>query len=145
MSEAGCSQLVIVEELAGVDPALDVDCSDTIVEIDTGSDFFDIYLPGPPGPPGPPGSSPPELELHLFWELAHPSHYLKYLYSAGALTEIRMYTDNTLATLIMKKEFTYSGSDLSQIKITRLSDGAIETRTFAYSGGSLDNVNVAQT
>ena len=101
-------------------------------------------LTGPRGPVGP-SSFPPQLGLFLAWDVYYPSHYNLFTYSAGTLTAIDIYADNTLAVHIFNKNFTYSAGTLIQELITHIPDGKTETRTFTYSSGTLVNIQYTQT
>lgn len=123
-------------------PVVDVSVSTPVTKIIT----IPVGPQGPPGPQGIPGSAslPPELELFLAWELANNSNFKTFTYSLGVLTDIDIYTDNTLTTQLFNKSFTYSLGVLTTVVITRIADSATETRSFVYSLGVLQSIDTVQ-
>ena len=90
------------------------------------------------------GAFPASLELFLAWEQSYPTNYHTFSYAVGVLTDIDIYADNTLAVHIFNKHFTYTLGVLTQIVVTRISDGSTETKNFTYTLGSLTSIQVTQ-
>lgn len=108
-------------------------------------------LPGATGPqgiqgiPGVDGGQDPHLALFLFWDINHPTYFLKYVYIGAVLDRIDMYVDNTMAVKLMSKQFNYTSTVLTQIVITRISDSKTETKDFTYTLGVLTAQQVTQS
>lgn len=102
---------------------------------------------GPQGPPGEDGDAgtPPELDLHIMWNLITKSSWKVFTYTMGALTKIEMYTDSSLAIKVFTKDFVYVGSDISTTTVTRISDGKTEIKTFTFLTGALQTIGTAQS
>lgn len=82
--------------------------------------------------------------LFLTWDILHPSYFKSFTYSAGNLTDIDLWTDNTETIHLFNKHFNYTLGVLTSIVITKISNSMTETRTFGYSGGVLISINVVQ-
>lgn len=84
----------------------------------------------------------PNLLLHLQW--AQKVHFKKYTYSllTGDLELQEIFEDNTEVVKLFDIAYTYSGGNLTQIDVERISDSATLTKVFTYSGGNLESIEV---
>lgn len=78
---------------------------------------------------------PPLVESEASYQflLADNTPYKKFVYAAGALSAINLYTDAGLTDHRYTKTFNYTGSQLTSITLTRISDSAEWYKTLTYN------------
>lgn len=86
------------------------------------------------------GASTDDIEMEL--QFAELLRFTEFIYTGDNLTNKSIYADNTKVTKLFNVDYTYSGDDLSTVVVTRISDSASYTKTYAYSGGSLQSIDV---
>lgn len=79
-----------------------------------------------------------EAELQLSGTV---NRHKVFTYTGSDITRQEVYTDNTLSTKIYDLVYNYSGSNLSSVVVTRVSDNYSYTKTFTYSSGNLISIN----
>jgi len=84
------------------------------------------------------------LEMEMEYKTAYPSYYKEFTYSQqGDLTDIDIYETDAKLVQLFSKDFTYSGQDLSQTLLTRISDGSQILKIFGYTGQDLTSITVS--
>ncbi len=69
--------------------------------------------------------------------------YREYTYTTGKLTKIEIWEDSTKAVELIAKDITWDGDKVDYIEITDYKDGSVLKRKFTYSGS--DVINIAET
>lgn len=67
-----------------------------------------------------------------------PAKYKEFIYNVDdELIKINIWTDNTMTTKLYQVDFTYTGDDLTQKQVKRISDNLIYTTVYNYSSDKL--------
>lgn len=83
------------------------------------------------------------LELEMSFKAANLSNYKEFTYTAGDLTGIDIYEDDTKAVKLFNKIFTCISGTLTQLVLTRVSDSATLTKDFNYDiNENLESIKV---
>ena len=80
------------------------------------------------------------LELEMEFKASQLTTYKEFLYAGNNLIQTDTYVDNTKTIQIFSKTFSYTGKNLTQTVLTRISDAATLTRTFVYTGNQLTSI-----
>ena len=85
------------------------------------------------------------LEMEMGFKAAQLYNYKEFGYTAGLLTSLDIYQDETKAVKLFGKTFSYNvDSQLSQTYLTRVSDGEALVRFFSYDGeGNLTSIETS--
>jgi hypothetical protein len=85
------------------------------------------------------------LELELSQILSTLVCHVVYTYTGQKLTLLEIFTDATLVTKLFSKTLTYTGNNLTQIVLTRISDSSTLTVNYTYSGATLTSSTKSQS
>ena len=80
------------------------------------------------------------LELEMEFKAAQLTNFKEFTYTGKNLTAIDIYTDNTKTTKLFNKVLSYTGTNLTQTILTRVSDSATLTNDLVYSGNDLISI-----
>jgi len=84
------------------------------------------------------------MEMEMAFKAASLSNYREFAYVSGDLNTITIYTDDTKTVTLFTKDFTYNvGGDLTELLLTRDSDGSQLLKTFAYTDGDLTSITAS--
>ena len=84
------------------------------------------------------------MELEMAFKAAKLSNYREFVYASGDLTTITIYEDDTKVITLFTKGFTYDvGGDLTELLLTRDTDGAQLLKIFAYTDGDLTSITAS--
>jgi hypothetical protein len=62
------------------------------------------------------------------------------IYTGSNVTQIIYWDSPSMTTQLFTKNMTYTGSLVTQVVLTRISDGATLTKNIAYSGSQVSTV-----
>ena len=80
------------------------------------------------------------IELETAFKASAAFHYKELVYTGELLTQMNVWTDNTMTTKLFQIDYTYTGEQLTTVVVTRISDSATLTKTLAYTGDTLDSI-----
>jgi len=81
------------------------------------------------------------LEMEMEFKTASLLYYKTFSYTGASLTAYNIYTNNTLLVQLFSKALTYDlTGKLTQTVLTRISDSATLTCTYAYTGVNLTSI-----
>jgi len=86
------------------------------------------------------------MELEMAFKTAKLSNYREFTYSQqGNLTDIDIYEDSTKTVKLFAKDFSYDNKkNLTNILLTRISDGAQLLKIFSYNQkGDLTTIEIS--
>ena len=83
------------------------------------------------------------MELEMEFKAVNLYYYKEFSYTGTQLTGIDIYEDDTKAIALFSKTLTYVDNKLSQTDLTRISDSATLTKTFAYVGANLTSITLS--
>lgn len=78
--------------------------------------------------------------IQLSWDYNNPHYYSELIYTGSNVTQINYWDSSSKVTKLFSKAITYSGGLVSQVVVTRISDGKTLTKNFAYSGSLVSSV-----
>ncbi len=91
----------------------------------------------------PTAGMPANLEMELEFKSANLTNYKTYGYTLGKLTLVEVWETSGMLTKLFSKTLAYTGTLLTTTVLTRVSDSATLTRTYAYSGSTLTSVTTS--
>ena len=80
------------------------------------------------------------LEMQLAFQYSFLANYKELTYDLTGLTLIEIWDTPSKGTKLFNKALTYSDNNLTQIVLTRISDGKVLTKNFTYEDGNLISV-----
>jgi len=83
------------------------------------------------------------LEMEMEFKAAIPSYYKELQYTNGDLTNIGIWFDSSKVTKLFNKDLLFSGGNLSQTLLTRITDSSKILKLFNYTDGNLTSVTVS--
>lgn len=85
---------------------------------------------------------PDSLSLELAWDILYPSYYSEPTYNgSGQITAYDIWDTSAKALHIFNKTFTYTGTNITEVLITRVYDGKTLQKNLTYNGsGQVLNV-----
>jgi hypothetical protein len=84
------------------------------------------------------------MELEMAFKAAKLSNYREFAYASGDLTTITIYETDAKIVTLFTKGFTYDvNGDLTQLLLTRDTDGAQLLKIFAYTDGDLTSIEAS--
>jgi len=80
------------------------------------------------------------LEMEMEFKTASLLYYKTFSYTGVRLDTYNIYTNSGLGVQLFSKTLTYGGAILNQTVLTRISDSATLTCTYAYTGSNLTSI-----
>lgn len=85
------------------------------------------------------------LELEGEFKLNSLNSFKELIYTGSNLTTINIWTNSSKTLKLYEKTLSYSGSQLSQMTLNRVSDNKTLTKNFLYTDGNLVSIEVIQS
>ncbi len=83
------------------------------------------------------------IQIELDLKLDTNNRYKTFSYTGDDLTQQLIYEDNTMTTLLFTVDYTYTGTNLTQIDVTRETDGFTYTKVLTYDiNDVLQNIDI---
>jgi len=83
------------------------------------------------------------IQIELDLKLDTNNRYKVFSYTGDDLTQQLIYEDNTMSTLLFTVDYTYTGTNLTQIDVTRESDSFTYTKVLTYDiNDVLQNIDI---
>lgn len=85
------------------------------------------------------------LELEGEYKLSSLNNFKELIYSGDNLTQINVWETPAKIVKIFEKNLSYTGGQLTQIVLTRVSDSEVLTKDFTYTGDNLTGIETTQS
>lgn len=96
---------------------------------------------GPQGIKGEDGDFPPGASLELAWDQHYPSNYSETTYLAAKIQKVDIWNSPAKTTLVITKEYFYTGDLITGVLVTNHVLGSTMTKTVTYNAGIVSSVN----